>query len=451
MKKKNCKSAFSFKKVNLILALFLINISIYGQTTIVFNEDFENGIGSWFADNGLWDAGIATVGPANAFSGEQVAGTVLNGNFSGGANTRLISPSIALPDINSDENIQLKFWQWFRFSDDNGRIQISVSGGAWETISDPLFDGTSTNWTQHIADLTLYANSVIRIAFYFNSGNFNTDNGWYVDDISVEVEVTPFNNPEGFELGVGDWSADNGLWEIGVPTVGPANAHSGQQVAGTVLNGNFHGSANTRLISPEVILTPLQGQIPTLFFWQWYRFSDDNGRIQISVNGGAWETISDPLFDGTSNSWTQYAIDLSSYSDSTIRIAFYFNSGNFNTDNGWYIDDIRIEGIDSTDVVNGVINANQNEFELLQNYPNPLNTSTTISYQLAKPSHLELTIYNAIGQKIRTLVNGKQPPGEHQIQWDGKNEKLVQLPQGIYHYSLRIGTMVQTKTMVILD
>ena len=43
-----------------------------------------------------------------------------------------------------------------------------------------------------------------------------------------------------FEFGIGDWSADNGLWEVGIPTVGPdSNAHSGQNCVGTLLGGNY--------------------------------------------------------------------------------------------------------------------------------------------------------------------------------------------------------------------
>ncbi len=224
-----------------------------------YNQDFEGDDIDWFADNGLWQIGVPTVGPEEAHSGEIVAGTVLDGNYPGNANTRLICPEITLPSLGGGEKIQLKFWHWFRFSDDSGHIQISVDDGEWETISDPRFDGTSTTWTQYVADLTAYAGKNVRIAFYFTSTTFNVDNGWYIDDVSIEKKVVTFNNPEDFEMGVGDWSADNGLWEVGITSVGPEEAHSGEQIAGTVLDGNFHGNANTRLISPEITLPSLGG------------------------------------------------------------------------------------------------------------------------------------------------------------------------------------------------
>ena len=145
---------------------------------------------------------------------------------------------------------------------------------------------------------------------------------------------------------MGNWSADNGLWEVGIPTAGPSSTHSGTNCVGTSLDGDYSNSANTRLISPEVILTPISGQNPMLFFYHWFIIQDnvDNGFIQLSVNGGDWQTVSNPI-TGTNQTWSQFGLDLSAYTDSTVRIAFYFTSSSNTTFSGWYIDDIRIEGI----------------------------------------------------------------------------------------------------------
>jgi bacillopeptidase F (M6 metalloprotease family) len=59
-------------------------------------------------------------------------------------------------------------------------------GGGWETVSDPDFDGSSPVWTQHVVDLSEYAGSNIRIAFYFTSNHIYVSNGWYLDDVSLE-------------------------------------------------------------------------------------------------------------------------------------------------------------------------------------------------------------------------------------------------------------------------
>jgi PKD repeat protein len=347
MKKLNYSSFISC----FLIVTLSISLTTYAQPQIIFSEGWESGWGSWWADNGVWGVGIPTAGPGAAHSGANCAGTVLDGNYPVNANTRLISPSINLPTLSGNEKLQLKFWHWFRTENENdqGVIQISVNSGAWQTISTPDFDGYSVLWTQYIADLSMYAGSSIRFAFYFTSNGYAEDNGWYIDDITIEKELVTFFNPEDFELGIGNWFADNGLWEIGEPTWGPSSAHSGQNCAGTVLTGNYPVNANTRLISPAITLIPKPGENPMLFFFYWNRVTGgDTAFVQLSVNGGEWQIISSPI-TGNNQSWSQYIIDLSAYNGATVRIAFYFTSNDYAEDNGWYIDDIRIEGIQADD------------------------------------------------------------------------------------------------------
>lgn len=90
-------------------------------------------------------------------------------------------------------------------------------------------------------------------------------------------------------------------------------------------------------------------------------------------------------------------------------------------------------------------------FRLYQNYPNPFNPTTTISWQLALGSEVELTIYNLLGQKIRTLVNSRKSAGTYQVQWDGRNSAGHQVVSGVYVYRLNAGNrFVQTRKMLLL-
>jgi len=201
-------------KVFILCAFVIISFSNNGLSQTVFTEDWESGIGSWFADNGLWEAGIPIVGPDSTHSGVNCAGTDLDANYPPNANTRLISPSISLPTPSGGETIQLKFWQWFSIenADDQGYIQISENSGDWETISSVEIDGGNPAWSQYVADLTSYAGSSIRIGFYFTSNyDGSLGSGWYIDDVSIEIGVVNFPNPEDFESGMGDWSGDNGF------------------------------------------------------------------------------------------------------------------------------------------------------------------------------------------------------------------------------------------------
>lgn len=89
-------------------------------------------------------------------------------------------------------------------------------------------------------------------------------------------------------------------------------------------------------------------------------------------------------------------------------------------------------------------------FELDQNYPNPFNNETVIKFGLRRPASVTLTIYNILGQKVRTLVEGRLAAGSQTVSWDGKDDKGNDLSSGIYFYQLRAGEMSETKRLVLL-
>jgi len=435
--------------VALMLIFSLVSISIsYGQPTVIMQQDWEEGFGDWYADNGVWEVGIPTVGPDSVHSGQQCSGTVLGGNYATYANTRLISPEINLPTISVDEKILVRFWHWYIMedADDQGVVQVSVDYDDWQTISSVDFDGTNNTWSQYVADLSAYADSSVRIAFYFTTDNNYSYQGWYIDDVSIEKKVVTFPNPEDFESGMGDWSGDNGLWEVGNPTAGPDSAHSGQQCAGTVLAGNYPTYANTRLISPEIKLPPAGEEKFLLKFWHWYIMedADDQGVVQVSVNSGEWRTISTTEFDGTNNAWSQYVADLSNYADSSIRIAFYFTTDNNYSYQGWYIDDIQIQGLSDPTGTGDEIDILPMEFSVEQNYPNPFHQTTRIPFYLSRTSKVSIEIFNSLGQAIIQVFDGIKPAGAHYVDFDGAN-----LTNGFYYYSVRVSDKQQVKKMII--
>lgn len=89
-------------------------------------------------------------------------------------------------------------------------------------------------------------------------------------------------------------------------------------------------------------------------------------------------------------------------------------------------------------------------FQLSQNYPNPFNLETLIQYQLPFTSHVELSIYNVAGQKIRTLVKAQENPDYYRVYWEGKDADGLQVPSGVYLYQLRASEFIQTRRMILL-
>jgi C1A family cysteine protease len=93
------------------------------------------------------------------------------------------------------------------------------------------------------------------------------------------------------------------------------------------------------------------------------------------------------------------------------------------------------------------------EYALAQNYPNPFNPTTAIRYEIAEskfPIHTTLTVYNTLGQEIRTLVDKVQEPGYYTVTWDGRDQRGVMASSGIYFYRLMIGDFSASKRMVLM-
>jgi len=90
------------------------------------------------------------------------------------------------------------------------------------------------------------------------------------------------------------------------------------------------------------------------------------------------------------------------------------------------------------------------EFLLAQNYPNPFNPSTNIEYQIKKSGFINITIYNSIGEKIKTLVSKNHLAGNYSIIWSGNDNSGRKIASGIYFYELRYMNQKQNRKMIYL-
>jgi len=98
------------------------------------------------------------------------------------------------------------------------------------------------------------------------------------------------------------------------------------------------------------------------------------------------------------------------------------------------------------------------ELELTQNYPNPFNPATTIPFAvpaaangdgIAAPA-VRLEIFNALGQRVRTLVDDERAAGFYRVNWDGRDGAGRDVASGLYLYRLAVGQRVQVARMTLL-
>ncbi len=89
-------------------------------------------------------------------------------------------------------------------------------------------------------------------------------------------------------------------------------------------------------------------------------------------------------------------------------------------------------------------------FSLLQNYPNPFNTSTTIRFAVDRPGRVTLTVYNALGQRVKTILDRRVGGGEHVVRWSGEDDRGRPVGSGVYLLRLEGGGRVRCVKMVLL-
>jgi hypothetical protein len=217
--------------------------------------------------------------------------------------------------------------------------------------------------------------------------------------------------------------------------------------------------------------------------WERWKISVTNKRIRWTVNTTAGikdldsetELVLNNLYNVTvlySGSDFEIYINgkldaISTYSGSILstNINFLIGQilpGNNQTNFKGVLDDIRIYDYAlsfqeiralydfATSVENKTIYSLPDENQLFQNYPNPFNSTTIINYQVKDAAPVNLQVYDILGNKIRTIVNENKIAGYYAEYWDGKNDSGLQVPSGIYFYSLRVKNYNRTKKLVFL-
>jgi hypothetical protein len=86
-----------------------------------------------------------------------------------------------------------------------------------------------------------------------------------------------------------------------------------------------------------------------------------------------------------------------------------------------------------------------NGFSLSQNFPNPFNPVTVISYQLPQSGMITLKVYDILGREVASLVDEYQPEGRYEVEFDAEG-----LSSGVYLYRIKAGSFMETRKMILL-
>jgi len=343
----------------------------------------------------------------------------------------------------------------------NNLITTSHNEGQFGDILLPQQSATDT--------FTIQIDNAISVPSF---GTFNTNLKTGDDQafpISFKLAIGQLGFYDNVENGSGDWTivnTANNMWHIS-----SIRSHSADfsWYCGNEQDTTYFDNNSSILYSPEFYI----GANATLSFWIWFDvaiysktgYEGDGVKVEI-FDGIEWQKLD---FIGTGGAlspilmgcdWCEFKYDLSSLQaglNSQLKFKFisdpYWNDYP-ETHEGVYIDDIKVtyDLSSATTVQQQDLAAQAERYWLNQNYPNPFNQSTLIEYEISG-SNLQpvtLSIFNILGQKIRTLVDCKQTGGAYSVYWDGRNSDGLTVASGIYYYTLEVNDIKTNKKLVLL-
>jgi len=90
------------------------------------------------------------------------------------------------------------------------------------------------------------------------------------------------------------------------------------------------------------------------------------------------------------------------------------------------------------------------EYVLTQNYPNPFNPTTNFKVGMVKSGEVRVEVFNVLGARVATLMNGTYAPGVYQVSWDGRDESGREVAGGIYIYRMQTAEFSSVKKMILM-
>ncbi len=308
---------------------------------------------------------------------------------------------------------------WIEYKVNGGTLRLDtmeqVSGDMWRGfITGPFVPGDRIEYAVHARDGSF-------------SGNQATlpETGWYSWRVLNSILLDFENTNGGFE-GSGDWS-----WGLIGTTDIPAPPR-GQRVWATNLAGNYSNNRNSILESPTFDLSNKAEGVLT--FTHLYRIepNNDGGNVWVSVDSGAFQlfmpqggypfatiaALGGPGYSGNSTGWVEAGFPLAAFTNHRVRFRFRFASDWLTNHRGWYVDEMRIDYLDSI-TVDVKPEAIPLQTSLGECYPNPFNPSTRIPFSIGATGGgvVNIKVFDMLGREVALLLNEWKPAGSYAVDW----------------------------------
>jgi hypothetical protein len=479
--------------MTLVMLTFCLLVPLSAQTNLLTNGDFEtqevnfwsmlnNGLGGaqviWATDeaaNSPWGINQKSLRSLKVVKGSATADMVgwlsvnnadLYWNNAGGGDLYNLTFAAKTSGVNTSPATEdAKIGVWYKY----------YAGG--NLISEQFVEVDQTaadkDWTNYVGAVTVSTepDSVIAVAVmgkdatgtvWFDNVDCNTNSGWTMGMFGGDAE-TPLGwmfwkesghwnfcdmiTDEGAHSGSNDillYEADNNSDEMvyySEPV--PAKPDTWYKLGVWVQTDSV--DTNSQWIASNAVPNYVNNRVNVCFFFH-----------KAPIYGNWDLTGGDQFFyidqRDVQKGWTHYTVVALAPSDAAgLSVRARLNS--FTTGYAWY-DDFTIEEI--TLIATSIedqptpIAIISTDFQLANNYPNPFNPQTIIEFKVPQTGQVVLSVYNSLGQKIRTLVNETRPAGIYQVLWNGRDDYGNVVASGIYLYQLRGENALITKKMTFI-
>jgi len=277
---------------------------------------------------------------------------------------------------------------------------------------------------------------------YIGTVNIQPGNNFFVIDLSPANVVYE----EDWEDGTADWVIE-GPWILQneLAATGHAITDSWGGWGFYEMNCDVHIRSTQPITIPSATNTSLT--FDHHLYTEWVH---DVVHVEVSTDLENWQTIWEK--SGLIDWWHSEYIPLDAFAGQSIYLRFRLTDESSHvelTDPGWTLDNIRIIYGTATSIQeNGIPSPFASA--LYQNYPNPFNPETIIRYGLASRTPVTLIVYNLKGQKVKTLFQGIQDAGNHQIVFSGTDDCGRSLASGVYLYRLQTDKHDQIRRMLLV-
>ncbi|MDO9576411.1 MAG: T9SS type A sorting domain-containing protein [Candidatus Cloacimonadales bacterium] len=370
-------------------------------------------------------------------------------------------------NLEDESRVICVFW-WKEFSDETHTtdgVYFSDDGGTNFTKVYSLTGGT-TSWQDIELDVdalcTYYSldftdDFVIKFQQY--DDNPIPGDGFAFDDISVYSDYATLPYSMDFNSNLDHY------WETE-----SSNQHGRIQITG--VNSPYEGRGHLTMDTDATLqwntnkamlyLNLSQYNHPEMSFW-WKEFTDDTHTtdgVYFSDDAGANFT---KVYSLTGGSTTYQEIELdiedlaSTYSlDLTAHFVIKFQQYDDNPISGYLDNDgFAFDDLNVVETGGGLDNSSSEDLiaikESLNNFPNPFNPSTTISFSVYDEKEVSLSIFNMKGQKVKTLLENELKSGDISLEWKGDDDNGKIVSSGIYFYKLRIdGKTIKSNKCLLL-